>query len=528
MPDSAFTMEFAEVMGLFNEAYERLWFIVLTMLLIGFVLSRWKAKSWQESPLAKWRLPSVIPTPSEKAIWLMIHGIALALRLPLLVRSLWYDEAFTAAMANTPTLSDFGKALISDVHPPLHYLITKIFVAAFGQSEIVLRLPSLIAGLLIIYMVFRMTLSLLPHIEERRIIAFYASVLVAILPAMSYYSVEARYPMLLALAVCTALWALFEQRVKLLTVALLCIPLLHAVGIIYAGVLLILSAYQLRSRAAKVILLTTPSVIAAGLLILIQSSDVANGFWLPPVNPTWHIIDMTVMLKVSDGALALVIMLTIMFVTALSIWVARGLLTRSWRGQFVAVIALVPVALWAVGEVWHPIYLQRAVLASTIMIVVIWSYAMTRLHWSITLLFWLVLNLSIIAAQHDYLIEKQVTIRDVFDYCDGVDYVYATTTHMGINALYYAPAPLKAWRNGDSLAQELSNEAKQSLGLQLVQGYNDLPSGEWCLVAMYEANTRDAEIRHINHIVKNNRVSRDEWINVSPLMSYRIVRFFHD
>lgn len=524
MPDHAFTLKFTDVMALFNEAYGRVWFIVLTMLIVGYAVSRWRAKSQQTSDGHTWRLQITLPSIGERTGWIILYGLALLLRLPLLVRSLWYDEAFTAAMANTPTLSDFSTALSSDVHPPAHYLIVKLFVALFGDSEVVLRLPSLIAGLLLIYVVWRLALVL----TWDKGVAWTSAILIAVLPAMSYYSVEARYPMLLALAVCTALVGLLERRLWLVVFVLYWVPLLHATGVIYTGVILILSAYYLGTRAAKIIFLVSPSVIISGVLILAQSGDVANGFWLPDVNPTWHLIDMTVTLKTDNGIAALNVMLVITLLTLLSVWVARDFLYHYWRGQVAAVIALVPLILWFIGEIWHPIYLQRAVIASTVIVVILWAYALPRLHWLINLSFWCVVVFSIITAQHSYLIEKNVSVRDVFQRCNGADYVYATTTHMAINALYYAPAPLKAWRDGNSIAQELSTDAKQAMGLQLVRGINDLPSGEWCMVVMYEANIRPAEITHVNYIVRHNQIISDDWLQANPLMSYRIVRFWHD
>lgn len=521
------TMKFTDVMATFNDAYARLWVIVLTALIIGYVYNRWRNKGVAPRHTHEQQTVTVqdIRSNNPYASWRWIFAIALLLRVPYLFRSLWYDEAFTAAMANTQTLNDFGKALVSDVHPPLHYLTVKLPVTFFGDGEIILRLPSLVAGLALIYVVYRLALALTKDIN----VAFISAWLVVILPALVYYSAEARYPMMLALAVCIAALAMLEDKPKLLAASLICIPLLHATGMIYAGVLLLLCIVYQR-HWLRIYCVVMPVIIAAGALMLSQSRDVANGFWLPEVHPTWHLIDMTVTQKTGNPAVAMLIMITIMSITVISLWVSRRWIISA-KGVVALVIMGVPAILWVIGILWHPIYLQRTVIASAIPIIICWAYALPRLNVFATYALRAAIVVSAATASHSYLIGTQPSIREVFQRgCNGAEYVYATTTHMAINALYYAPAPLKVWVNGDSVAQELSKDAKTALGMSLVRGINDIPRGEYCLLVMYEANTRTIEIAFVNYIIEadDNFILSDKWIPVSPLMSYRIVRFQHE
>ena len=60
--------------------------------------------------------------------------------------SLWFDESYTAAMTNHAILNIINMSA-DDVHPPLYYVMARVFRLVFGNSEPTLRaLP--ILGLL--------------------------------------------------------------------------------------------------------------------------------------------------------------------------------------------------------------------------------------------------------------------------------------------------------------------------------------------------------------------------------------------
>src|SRR2546426_12400003 len=64
-------------------------------------------------------------------------------------RSLWDDEAWTYFISTHGWRHLLG-CLPLDMHPPLFYLIEASSAGVSGPHELVLRLPSLIAGLLLI------------------------------------------------------------------------------------------------------------------------------------------------------------------------------------------------------------------------------------------------------------------------------------------------------------------------------------------------------------------------------------------
>lgn len=81
--------------------------------------------------------------------------VGLVLRLISINQSLWLDEATTALVARMPVGDIFSKFLPGDFHPPIYYLILNGWVSLFGSSEIALRIPSILFGLLTIYIVYK-------------------------------------------------------------------------------------------------------------------------------------------------------------------------------------------------------------------------------------------------------------------------------------------------------------------------------------------------------------------------------------
>jgi len=136
----------------------------------------------------------------------MIFLIILAgliLRLINLNQSLWLDEAITALAVKN---NSFGEILTKfspgDFHPPLYYLLLKFWTILFGYSEIALRFPSVIFGVLTIYFLYK--------IGGKK-----AAVLMAVNPLVIYYSQEARMYSLAMLLITASVWFFVKKSKKL-------------------------------------------------------------------------------------------------------------------------------------------------------------------------------------------------------------------------------------------------------------------------------------------------------------------------
>ncbi|MCV0429142.1 MAG: glycosyltransferase family 39 protein [Roseibium sp.] len=123
----------------------------------------------------------------------LILAVAAALRLHDLDRtSLWYDEAVSWSQSNG-SLSALLASVATDNYPPLHNIILWLTIPIIGDGETALRLPSVLLGLLAIWLSY-----LVGKMLGGRITGLLAAALLAISPFHIWYSTEARMYALLA------------------------------------------------------------------------------------------------------------------------------------------------------------------------------------------------------------------------------------------------------------------------------------------------------------------------------------------
>jgi hypothetical protein len=136
--------------------------------------------------------------------WLIVGGLiaaALVVRL-LLVRGIWVDEAISIHQVHM-SLPDMLETLRdTDRHPPLHYLLLWGAVRLFGDGELAVRLPSILAGAALVPALFLCGRELF----DRRT-GLVAAGLAAIAPLAIWYAQEARMYSLFMLFAALALWA---------------------------------------------------------------------------------------------------------------------------------------------------------------------------------------------------------------------------------------------------------------------------------------------------------------------------------
>lgn len=78
----------------------------------------------------------------------LIFLAAFLIRLIAVNQSLWLDEATTARVASQyGYLEIISKFSPTDFHPPLYYLFMKFWTGMFGNSEMILRMPSILFSL---------------------------------------------------------------------------------------------------------------------------------------------------------------------------------------------------------------------------------------------------------------------------------------------------------------------------------------------------------------------------------------------
>ncbi len=136
------------------------------------------------------------------ALLVFLVVVALALRWPLLSRSVWFDEACMSTQ-RTGTLEQLLATLYVDIHPPLFVAFMHVWNATFGDSALSMRTPPMVCGLLSIPALFWTGRRL---VGDRA--ALIAAALLACSPVHLWYSAEARLysPMVLAALVAVGCW----------------------------------------------------------------------------------------------------------------------------------------------------------------------------------------------------------------------------------------------------------------------------------------------------------------------------------
>jgi mannosyltransferase len=111
-----------------------------------------------ESPAQHMTTDLSSPRQGPSAVLALLVAIALlggALRLYQLdVDSLWIDEMDTAIWSQLDLPSLVARVAV-DNHVPLTYMVTRVFVALFGDSEFMLRFPPVLFGTLSILLVYK-------------------------------------------------------------------------------------------------------------------------------------------------------------------------------------------------------------------------------------------------------------------------------------------------------------------------------------------------------------------------------------
>ena len=129
------------------------------------------------------------PDTSRQTALLILAGLTLAgLALRLAVpRGIWLDEAISIHQARLSLHGLFENLYNGDRQPPLYHLVLWLTIRAFGHGEFAVRLPSLIAGTLVIPVLYELGREL----YDRRT-GLIAAAFAAVSPLLIWYAQEVR------------------------------------------------------------------------------------------------------------------------------------------------------------------------------------------------------------------------------------------------------------------------------------------------------------------------------------------------
>ncbi len=330
---------------------------------------------------------------------LLVLLLALALRLVNLgERNLWYDEAFAILFADQG-LSDMLYGTLTpvaggaaDIHPLLYYVTLDGWMALVGRSVFAVRLLSALIGVATIGVIYGLGRDLF---DEK--VGLAAALVAAVAPFHIQYSQEARMYSLLALLLAGATWAFARGwrepgrwRWWLVFGVLAALAMYtQQLAAFYLAALGVVPFLQ-RKRAPMI------GVLACALVALIlylpwlvqlpaQWSKVGSYYWISPPTVARSFLTLRTFLSVGAdmpmpwGVVAL--FGAIFILIFLPVQIILRLRRRAAERQpllFVLWLFAAPVTLmWLVSQA-RPVYLERALLPSALMLYLLLGWLFVR------------------------------------------------------------------------------------------------------------------------------------------------------
>lgn len=199
---------------------------------------------------------------------IVVLGVILRLIFINKPDGLWNDEYVSWMIAATPFGSGFIHAVKSQCHMPFYYLYLKFFMTIFGQSDLLLRLTSVFAGILsIIAMYFTGR-------EKNEQTGLYCAGFAAISSFLIYYSQEVRlYQVLFLFSALSLLYTIksIKQPTKLNIILYSLFNFLilftHTIGFVFVFFNLVFLSINLYKEFKKVITAVWISIFTGGIIL---------------------------------------------------------------------------------------------------------------------------------------------------------------------------------------------------------------------------------------------------------------------
>ncbi|MBI3163442.1 MAG: glycosyltransferase family 39 protein [Chloroflexi bacterium] len=311
-------------------------------------------------------------------------------------RPIWYDEAFAilfsskgpaAMLYGTLTTTGAGAA---DIHPLGYYILLWLWMEAFGQSIVVVRLLSFLAGILTIPLVYYLMRDLF---SERAALA--ATIFIALSPFHVHYSQEIRMYSFLALWLALATLAFFRVtrtgRLKWWGMFMVSAVLAQYTHNLSAFYLLPLAAIPLIRRDWK----NLRAILHAGLGAILlympwlmqvpsQVAKISTAYWVE--RPGFDKLLTLLLVYVTNLPLPNTAVLFAGLFIALAV-VSIGVIqtfrvgNRDENAIWLLYLAFMPPLFLFIFSQWIPVYIERALLPSGVIFYtwLAWSLFETRL-----------------------------------------------------------------------------------------------------------------------------------------------------
>lgn len=208
-------------------------------------------------------------------VMLVITFLGTILRLLFIDKAegLWNDEYTSWYIAAIPLGKNFVDAVLSQCHMPLYYLYLKFFIHFFGNSDLMLRLTSVLTGVISIWPMYYVGKEL----KDKKL-GYLCAGFTAISSFLIYFSQEVRfYSILFLFSACFLLFTLrLAKKQNLLNfvmylISAILIMLTHTIGFVFVFFSLIFMSMwisKINENYKKKIILGWGIVAFVGLLFL--------------------------------------------------------------------------------------------------------------------------------------------------------------------------------------------------------------------------------------------------------------------
>jgi len=202
---------------------------------------------------------------------IIITIAALLYRLVGIVKpeGLWNDEYVSWAIAATPFSDGFIQAMKAQCHMPLYYFYLKTFMAWGGNGDLLLRLTSVLAGVLAVIVMY------FTGKQKDKKTGIIASAITAFSSFLIYYSQEVRlYSLLFLLSALSLLYFIrfvkTQNKTSLIGIILFdfLIMFTHTIGFVFIFLQLIALTVLLFKEYKKQLLTVWLGIFALGILVI--------------------------------------------------------------------------------------------------------------------------------------------------------------------------------------------------------------------------------------------------------------------
>lgn len=393
--------------------------------------------------------------------------VALALRLPGMFQSLWYDEAFTLYLAGLD-IPHLITATAGDVHPPLYYLIAWLSCHIFGLNEWGVRLPALLFGLALIPSVDVLFDSLAVSGRLKTVSLW----LTATAPMLIQYSAEARMYTLLGLIACWAVIMAVRGNWAGLVVCITAGMYTQNTFVLMIPVLLMLSQTTTLLAGAMAVLLYSPWVP----VVWWQLVNVNANYWIPEISlgRATYILYRVISGPGHHEAIVWITGPMVLLMLVAGTWQLR------YNRKLLAV-ALLPFGVACLISLFTPILIERILISSVPAMLVLcaagalWVVDRMRNKWEAypLLLAWTVAVVTVIMTPTNSDLRGRYQALNV----QPGDVCYHINASTLITVAYVLPqCDNYIWPANQTLDESITNKTKTGMGLKQV-AIEDVPPG---------------------------------------------------